>query len=53
MDDEKKSNNDYDCTDCMHYGVCYAIARGRDPKDPCKDLELEPWCVDKDDKNQQ
>ena len=50
MDDEKNSNNDHDCTDCLHYGVCYSIAHGRDPKNPCKDFEMEPWYGDNDDK---
>lgn len=53
MDNEKNSNENYDCTDCLHYGVCYAITHGRDPKNPCKDFETEPWCIDKDDKNRQ
>lgn len=43
MENDKSSNNGHDCTDCIHYGECYLIARGRNPKDPCDDLELEPW----------
>ena len=48
MDDKKTSNNGHDCMDCMHYGACYLIARGRDPKDPCDDFVLEPWYGDVD-----
>lgn len=50
MDDEKqKSINEHDCTDCLHFGACFLIAHGRDPKDPCEHFRLEPWYGDDDD----
>ncbi len=50
MAEEKKEK---DCTDCIHYGICY-LRRHRENKDdvtPCKDIEtLDMETLDIEDK---
>lgn len=42
--EEKINSKGYDCTDCLHYGICNFLRRHREAGDiePCKDFELDP-----------
>lgn len=39
MSDKKK----YDCTDCVHFSICYLRRHGKTDNVACDDIELNPW----------
>ena len=41
----EQKENDFDCTDCLHYAVCYLRRHRANKEDvtPCESIELNPW----------
>lgn len=45
---EKSENKKYDCTDCVHFSVCYLRRHGKTDNVACDDIELNPWYNEKE-----
>lgn len=37
-----------DCTDCVHFSVCYLRKHGKTDNVACDDIELNPWYNEKE-----
>jgi len=40
---QTKQSTKYDCTDCIHFGVCYLRRHGKTDNVACDDIELDHW----------